>query len=158
MPIDELVKNLADHVAALATRVERGAFQSTRIANASEETNAMALTQMQETRAAYEKVAVILAGINAQLAVLVDNIKDAEKKADDAKVAAIDNKHALEHLSGSFPLMPLDVDDTDKKIGRVVRGAFKHAWVRAAALLTGGGVVGTAWHWLIDHFHIFGGK
>jgi hypothetical protein len=141
--LKDLVRNLADAVAALSTRVERGTFQTTRIANASEETNAMALNEVREAKAAHEGVLGELVEIRGKLAVLVDNIKDAEDAADEAKVA-------VREATGGFPRQDLDVGDTDKTIGKVVRHVAGKAlpWF----LTTGAGAaLMHLWHWLAGH-------
>lgn len=54
-------------------------------------------------------------------------------------------------VTGAHPLAPLEVDDTDKAIGKLVRGVFKRGWVRLATTAAGGLGLGGALHWLIDH-------
>jgi hypothetical protein len=155
MSTDDLIRTLADHVAALATRVERGTFQTTRIANASEESNALVLTEAREARTAHVATVIALENISKQLAVLVDNIKDGEKKADDTRLAAIETKHSIENLSGSFPRVELDTSEsekTDRTIGKVVRGVVSHRvlpWLATAGL--------AIWH-VVEKLFSHGGR
>jgi hypothetical protein len=107
MSIEELVRTLADHVGALATRVERSTLQTVRIANASEDTNALALNEVRESRAEKALILKELQEIRVLMGTIVDNVKDAENAADSAK-------HAIREATGAHQLLEREDKETTR--------------------------------------------
>jgi hypothetical protein len=114
------VKDLTKAVERQVQSNERVGFQSTRIANASENTQAMAFNEVQagrtEKQALAEQLGKLndkLGEINEKLAVLVDNVKDAEKAADAAAEkageASTEAKRAAENSRTGIILPPRDL-------------------------------------------------
>ncbi len=98
-----------------------------RTAKASEEIAARENTVMWQ-------MAQDIAAIRTALAVQGDNLKDVQRE-----------------ITGAHPLVPLEVDDTDKAIGKFVRGIFKRGWTKIVAAAAGGLTTGGLIHWLIAH-------
>jgi hypothetical protein len=82
------VKDLTKAVERQVQANERVAFQSTRIANSSEEMQALAETEVRESRVLKDRLLERLDVLEKKVEVLIDNVKDAEHAADGAAVEA----------------------------------------------------------------------
>jgi hypothetical protein len=114
--LEDLVRTLANHTAALSTRVERQTLQTTRIANASEDTNALALNEVQASRLEKQSLVAELKSINERLAVLLKKVEDTEDAAEDAKVAVREATGAHRLLEPNAPRhVPREESDGDRR-------------------------------------------
>ena len=158
MDRDEIVNHLIDRIVDQQSVIEREVAvleriddKLERVARSDEKRETSIEAMLPEIKVAIDGMKTALVELKGDIRVLVDNVKDVEKKSDETKIAAVDAKHAAENMSGPFPRQELDVDDTDKAIGKIVRGLAKTEYVRTTVLVGGGSGLGAGLHWLAQH-------
>lgn len=120
-----------DAFRAAADRMLRVAAATERVAKSAEELSVQQVTTLYEIRGE-------LRAVNERLAKMETLVGIVERET-----------------TGAHRLVPIDVGDSDKSIERIERRLWRRlterASVRIVALLGGGGMLGSAVHWLIDH-------